>query len=144
MIILKSIPLLAYILAVYNAIGFFLPAPMTDTLSTTLFTLPLSSGGEWVATLGDSLIVLGILALYFELFRATRTTKVSVINHTLSMLIFIVFLVEFILVAGAGNSAFLIIGLMSLLDVIAGFTISIVAARRDLAGGVVTGGVQAE
>ncbi len=144
MIILKSIPLLAYILAVYNAIGFFLPAPMTDTLSTTLFSLPLASGGEWVATLGDSLIVLGILALYFELFRATRTTKVSVINHTLSMLIFIVFLVEFILVAGAGTSAFLIIGLMSLLDVIAGFTISIVAARRDLAGGVVTGGVQAE
>ena len=101
-------------------------------------------GGEWVATFGDFLIILGILALYFELFRATRTTKVSVINHTLSMLVFIVFLVEFILAPGAGNSAFLIIGLMSLLDVIAGFTISIVAARRDLAGGVVTGGVQAE
>ena len=125
-----------------DAIGFFLPAPMAATLKTTVFRMPLASGGDWVANLGDLLIVLGVLVLYFELFRATRTTKVSVVNHTLSMLVFIVFLLEFILVAGAGNSAFLIIGLMSLLDVIAGFTISIVAARRDFTGGVVTGGVQ--
>ena len=77
MIILKSIPLFAYLLVVYNAIGYFLPASMTVTLSTTLFSVPLASGGKLVASFGDSLIVLGILALYFELFRATRTAEVA-------------------------------------------------------------------
>ena len=59
----------------------------------------------------------------------------SVIDHSMSTLVFIIFLVEFLTVKGAGNSTFLILGLMSLFDVIAGFTVTIVAARRDFAVG---------
>ena len=50
------------------------------------------------------------------------------------MLVFIAFLIEFLMVPAAGTT-FLVLALMSLLDVIAGFSISIFAARRDMAIG---------
>ena len=70
-----------------------------------------------------------------EIFKATRTSMASVIDHTLSTLVFVAFIIEFVLVKGAGTSTFLILGLMSLFDVIAGFTVTIVAARRDIGFG---------
>jgi hypothetical protein len=82
---------------------------------------------------GELLIGLGLLALYVEMLKATRTGTASVVEHSLSVLVFIAFLVEFLVVKGAGTATFGILGLMSLLDVIAGFSISIFAARRDLA-----------
>ena len=48
------------------------------------------------------------------------------------MLVFVGCLLLFLLVRKTGTSTFLLITLMSAIDVIAGFTVSIVAARRDL------------
>ena len=59
----------------------------------------------------------------------------SVIDHALSMAVFVIFLVEFLVVKGCGTSTFFILGLMSLVDVIAGFTVSIAGARRDFTYG---------
>jgi hypothetical protein len=83
----------------------------------------------------DAFMVGGVLVLYLEIFKSTGTGMASVIDHTLSMLVFIAFLVEFLVVGACGTSAFFALTLMSLLDVIAGFTVSIVAARRDFAIG---------
>ncbi|OQW94224.1 MAG: hypothetical protein BWK79_07010 [Beggiatoa sp. IS2] len=90
------------------------------------------SGAAWSATMGDVLIILGVFCLYVELFKATRTTVASIVDHAISLAVFVIFLVEFIIIKGAGTSTFLILGLMSLLDVVAGFTITISTARRDL------------
>ena len=95
----------------------------------------LPSGASWSVNAGEMLIIIGVLALYFEMFKATRTTTSSIIDHGISMLIFIVYLIEFLVVADAGNSVFLILMLMALVDVIAGYTVTIVAARRDLGFG---------
>ena len=57
------------------------------------------------------------------------------LDHTFSMLVFVGFLIEFLMVADCGTSTFFVLMLMSLLDVISGFTVSIVAARRDFAIG---------
>jgi hypothetical protein len=46
--------------------------------------------------------------------------------------VFILFLVEFLLVGAAASSLFFILMLMSLVDVVAGFTVSITAAGRDV------------
>ena len=46
--------------------------------------------------------------------------------------VFIIFLIEFIVVKGAGTSTFFILALMSLFDVIAGFSVTITTARRDV------------
>lgn len=72
-----------------------------------------------------------MLILCFEVFKSTRTGISSVLDHALSPLVFVVFLIELLTVAACGTSTFFVLGLMSLLDVIAGFTVSIVAARRD-------------
>ena len=47
----------------------------------------------------------------------------------------VAFLVEFITVERAGNSVFFILMVMALLDVIAGFSVTIFTARRDLTVG---------
>ena len=130
---LRAIPLFAILLVIYNALLLFgnLPA----TLDQELFAMNLISGARWSTDVGDLFIILGVVALYVEMFKATRTTLSSVIDHTVSTAVFVVFVIEFITVAGAGNSTFMALTLMSLLDVVAGFTITIVAARRDFAVG---------
>ena len=132
MAIISAIPLFAYLLVIINAV---LLIGSSATLGGSLFSIGLVSGATWTATVSDLFIVLGVFALYIEVFKATRTGTASVIDHSLSMLVFVAFLVEFLIYSGAGNSTFVILGLMSLLDVVAGFTITIVAARRDFAIG---------
>ena len=85
--------------------------------------------------MGELLIIVGLLALFVEVFRSTRTSTASVLNHILSTLVFVAFLVEFITVERAGNSVFFILMVMALLDVIAGFSVTIFTARRDLTVG---------
>jgi hypothetical protein len=96
-----------------------------------LFALTLPSGAEWKLTSSDIFIMLGIITLYIEIVKSVRTGTGTIIEHALSLVVFIVYLVLFMLVPMAGTSTFLIITLMSLLDVIAGFTITVASARRD-------------
>ncbi len=130
---LRAIPLFVIPLAIYNLM--MLGGDVHALLGQELFAFQLMSGARWVFTAHDAFIVGGVLVLYFEIFKSTGTGLASVLDHTLSMLVFIGFLVEFLLVKDCGTSTFFALALMSLLDVIAGFTVSIVAARRDFAVG---------
>ena len=76
------------------------------------------------------LLVLGMITLYFEILRSTRNSLHTVIDHSLSTLVFIGFFTQFLLVPSGGNFTFLLLTLMSLLDVVAGFTISISNTRN--------------
>lgn len=129
----RAIPLLVLPLAIYNLL--MLSGGVNALLAKELFSLGLMSGATWSFSVHDAFVVSGVLLLYFEIFKSTGTGMASVLDHTLSMLVFIVFLVEFLVVAACGTSTFFALALMSLLDVIAGFTVSIVAARRDFAIG---------
>jgi hypothetical protein len=48
------------------------------------------------------------------------------------MVLFIAMLVEFLLVKQAGTSTFFLLMITSLVDVIAGFTVSVRTAQRDM------------
>jgi hypothetical protein len=124
---MRHIPLLAIILIVYNIVAFFYGA----FLNQVLWQITLMSGAIWRFTGNDLLISLAVIFLYLELFKATKTSTASILDHGLSLTVFIIFLLEFALVAEVGNSAFMIIMLIALLDVVAGFTITISTARRD-------------
>ena len=76
-----------------------------------------------------------MILLYLELFKATRTDVSTIIEHDFSLLVFLVFLVQFIVYPPAANSTCVILMLIALLDVVGGFTISISTARRDMAFG---------
>ena len=97
-----------------------------------LFSIPMPSGMPWAITAGDLLLVVGIVALFFEVLKSTQTARNSIIEHMLSMLLFVVFLVEFLLVGAASSSVFFLLMVMSLIDVVAGFTVSITSASRDV------------
>jgi hypothetical protein len=130
--IFLNIPLFLILLIAYNILEFSPAGPETGSvLHKTLFEFRLMSGATVTIDVSDLLIVIGLHAVYFEILKSVRSSVSTIINHTLSLIVFIVFLVEFLMVRHAGTPSFLILTIMSLLVVIAGFTVSISSARRD-------------
>ncbi|HCR48229.1 MAG TPA: hypothetical protein PLL64_00840 [Rhodothermales bacterium] len=129
--ILQSIPLFAWLLLLLNIVVF----ASDQALDTVVLDVSLISGARFILDLGHLLLMVGVVVLYFEIIKATRTTTASVVDHGLSTIIFVVFLIEFITVSACGNATFLAIAVMSLVDVVAGFTVTISSAKRDLSLG---------
>ncbi|HEV7275629.1 MAG TPA: hypothetical protein VGN80_05030 [Devosiaceae bacterium] len=125
-------PLLLIPLIVYNVVVFAFMGGNPAGWSAELFTVPMVSGIAWSLTSGDLLLVLGLACLFFEVVKATQTGRSSVVEHMLSTLVFVIFLVEFLLIGGAGSSVFFLLMIMSIFDVVAGFTVSITSAGRDV------------
>lgn len=115
-------------------------AATLDTINRTafdrqLFSIGMISGTDWTLTLGDLVIVLTLILLFIELIKATRTGGSSIVDHALSTILFVFCLVEFILVPEAATSVFFFIMIVTLIDVVAGFSITIRGARRDFGFG---------
>ena len=125
---LSSLPLFLIIFIVYNAIVFLSPG----LLNSTLLSIPLFSKVTWGFTTPDLLLAISLIVLYIEIFKATRPNSLSVLDHIFSLLVFIAFLIEFIAFPQGGNSTFFLITLMTFIDVVAGFTVTISTARRDI------------
>jgi hypothetical protein len=100
-----------------------------------LFSIPMVSGVSWSLTWSDVMLVVGLICLFFEVIKSTNTGRNSVIEHMASTALFVIFLVEFLLFAPAASSTFFILMIMALVDVVAGFTISITGAGRDVTMG---------
>ncbi|MFK5968888.1 MAG: hypothetical protein QM487_02035 [Candidatus Marithrix sp.] len=131
--LMAIVPLFLIVLIIYNIMAFF--GVDFSVNANAIFYAPLPSGAEWAPTWGDVLIMLSVLILYFEIIKSTKTGTASIVEHGLSMVVFIACLMEFMLMDIAGSSTFLVITLMSLLDVVAGFNITIASARRDFTMG---------
>ena len=126
---LVNFPLFLISFAIYNMIVFLTPGV---SWGDVLLSVPMQSGATWVITLGDSLIALSLVFLFVEVLKSTRTSVRSMFDHLLSTVIFIAALVEFLLVPQAATSVFAILLVMALVDVMAGWSVSLRAARRDL------------
>src|SRR4051812_275424 len=101
---LIAFPLLLVPFALYNMIAFLLNLDFT----TTVFSVPVLSGRMTVST-GDMLVLFGIFLLYFEILKSTRMSSKEIMDHVLSLILFIAMLVEFIIVPRAATSTFLIL-----------------------------------
>jgi hypothetical protein len=126
-----AIPIPALVLLTYNALVWLGGNP-TATLTAKAIGASLVSGAAFTMTAGEILLLGGIFALFIEIVKATRSSMASAVDHALSALVFAVYLVEFLLVKAAGTGVFLVLTVVSFLDLIAGFTVTIGAARRDL------------
>lgn len=134
---LASIPLLILPFVLYNiAMTGALGAGGVAVFAQTVTSLAMLSGATWSMSVGDLLIVGSLVLLFVEILKATRTSSKTLVDHILSMVLFIVFLVEFLLVAGAATDVFFILMAISFIDVIAGFTISMRTAGRDVSIGL--------
>ncbi|QFY61735.1 hypothetical protein FZ934_15795 [Rhizobium grahamii] len=129
---LMIIPFVLYNLAMLGLMGSGgLPALKNDVV-----VLSMISGAIWSMSLGDLFIVLALCVLFFEILKATRNGGGSLANHMLSMLVFIAFLVEFLLVQDAATQVFFILMTITLIDVIGGFAVSVRSAGRDVSIGL--------
>lgn len=110
-------------------------AVMGIPLDRVLLSVGLPSGASFAPTVGDILLVAAALVLFFEIMNAAGARSSSIVNHGLSLLVFIGCGLAFLLVPAFGTGAFLVITVMTLVDVVAGYSISILTARRDLTVG---------
>ena len=116
---LIAFPLLLIPFVLYNMVVFLLDL----SLGTPLFNVPLLSGRSMTVSTGDMLIVLAALLLYLEILKATRLSNKAIMDHILSFVLFVAMVAEFIAVPPAATSTFLVLTILSFVDVIGGLTI---------------------
>ena len=126
---LIGFPLLLVPFAIYNIIAFLMPGV---SWSGTLTTVHLASGADWTMSAGDMLIALAVLLLFGEVMKSTRIGIRTVIDHGLSLIVFLGMLIEFLLVKQAATGIFFLLLVISLVDVMGGFAITLRSAQRDL------------
>jgi hypothetical protein len=133
-------PLMIIPVAIYNFLAiagstFTTIDAIRARLDTDFLAVPMANDTLWHITPGHALIAGSLLALFFELIKSTSTGRAAVMNHAFSLILFIICLVEFLLLPAFATSVFFLIMLMTLLDVMAGFMVTIASARRDFAVG---------
>ena len=126
-VLYRQIPLLGVLAVVY----LILTSVFETMLGKTVFSVALPSTAVWTMNVNDLFVIVGLALLYLEILKSTRTGRGQIVEHIVSMLVFVGCLLLFLLVAKTGTTTFLVITAMTAIDVIAGFTVSIVAARRD-------------
>ena len=128
-------PLLIVPFLIYNLVVFIFLGGNPAGWSNIAFSIPMVSGVAWAVSIGDLLILGSLVLLFLELLKSTRVGSVSIVEHMLSMVVFVLILVEFLLLGAASSTVFFILLVMALIDVVAGFTMSITSATRDMTAG---------
>ena len=132
---MSAFPMILVAVILYNLVAFGGGVAGHGDMQTILehsFQIQMFSGDVWRITVGDLFVALALALLFIETIKAARSTQREILNHAFSMIAFCIALVEFIVLKGFSTSAFFLITAMCLFDVVAGYTISIVAARRDM------------
>jgi hypothetical protein len=122
-------PLLLVPFAIYNMIAFLTPGV---SWTATVTTVHMMSGQDWVLTWEDILIAFAIFLLWIEIIKSTRIGMRSVMDHILAMVLFVAMLIEFLLVQRAGTSTFFLLTIIALVDVLAGFIVSMRSSTRQI------------
>ncbi|MBU6372146.1 MAG: hypothetical protein KJS97_05405 [Alphaproteobacteria bacterium] len=132
MAVFAAFPLLFIPVAIYAVFAFGAGPEMAAGLAQTAMTLPMASGVRLTVTWGHLLLMFATLLLFIEIVKSIRPTRTSLVDNGLSIGVFILCLVLFILLPGFATSEFFILLLMSLLDFLAGSVIMLGSAQRTV------------
>jgi hypothetical protein len=127
---LIGFPLLLIPFAIYNIVAFLMPEVR---FTAELFSIVMLSQETLVVSMGDMLVIFAILILFVEIVKATRLGSRSIVDHLLSLILFLIMLGEFMIVKQAATSTFLLLCTVSFVDVIGGFSVTIRSSQRDIA-----------
>jgi hypothetical protein len=130
--ILIIFPLLTIPAVVYALFVATHGAGATAVLATQVFAIDMAGGTQWVLTQGHLYTVFAIFCLFVEIIKSVRPTTQAMIDLSLSVGLFIIMLVMFLLVPGFGTTEFFLIMLMSILDFMAGAIVMVNSAKRDV------------
>ncbi len=128
---LMLLPVAAYNIVVLALAGGFASTTANTQLTVPLFELRTAPGGVWPVSLADVLLAAALVIMFVELVKSIHDRQVAVVNHGLSIALFVGCLAEMLLAAAFATSTFFLITLMVLLDVLAGFMLAIAASRRE-------------
>ena len=133
-----AFPYLVIPVAIYGLIALFSGgsspsgAPgITAIMEAIALAIPMLSGVTMRITWGEVLVIFAVIFLFIEVIKSTNTASVAIVNHILSMLLFVVCLMQFLLFANFATGTFFIITCMVLVDALAGMVVTIISARRD-------------
>jgi hypothetical protein len=107
-------------------------AGVNEYLATQVFAIDMAGGSKWVLTHGHLYIIFAIFCLFVEIIKSVRPTTKAMIDLSLSVGVFIIMLILFLLVPGFGTTEFFLIMLMSILDFMAGAIVMVNSAKRDV------------
>lgn len=131
---MSFVPFLIIPLILYNVFAFgFLGGDPASPWTAVLFEVNMVSGTVFRLDLGSTLILVALVLLFFEVLKATRIGSITIWDHMLSTFVFVAYLLEFILVGSAATSVFFVLTAIALIDLLAGFAVSLRAATRDVA-----------
>ncbi|MCF6220338.1 MAG: hypothetical protein L3J65_04420 [Robiginitomaculum sp.] len=130
---LMIIPVVMYNVMAWAGATFASAEQVRLRLNEPFQSVHMASGADWVITPGHGLMALALVMLFFELLKSTGIGRAAVMNHAFSMVLFIICLVQFLMFEAFATSVFFLIMLMTLMDVMAGFMVTIASARRDFA-----------
>ena len=138
---LRAVPLIILAFIIYHVFAFLggsAPAdagcgnPAAPYLCKQLLSIKMLRGATWKFTVGDLVILITMIVLFIEILKSSYTSTANMIDHGLSMVVFILCLVWFLVFDWAATSVFFFIMVAALIDVVAGALIGIRVARRDL------------
>lgn len=133
--ILMLIPFLGVLIAAYAVMALMQGGDMATWLGGTAMTVtqwPSAAEHNLTLTNGDMFVLIGVLTLAIEMVKSTNTRGFSLGNHGLSMLVFIIALGLMLVVDGYATATFLMLTMLTLVDVLVGMMVTIVTARRDI------------
>jgi hypothetical protein len=126
---LAAIPLLIGPVAAYALLAVFMAggprsAEANARLTRPLFELTTTSGGAWPVSCADLLLAIALIVAFLDLLRGITDRRVAIANHALSILLFVTCLCAMLLWPAFATSTFFLITLMVLLDLAAGFIVT--------------------
>ena len=127
-----GVPLLIFPFALYSILVFFMPG---FSWNNEIWHVYMISGGDWGITPGDAIVAGSIVILLIDMLKsARRSGRRTILDHVLSMILFVGMLILFMTVRVVVSSTFFLLLVISFVDVAGGFAVSIraAAARRDI------------
>lgn len=117
--------MLFYVFARYAAVDLDMP-------SLNMNYIIWAPDDQFFLTTKDAFIIAGVFLLFIEIYKAATSGEYSMMETIVSFFTSVAYLAIFLLWHRAHTVEFFILMLMSFLDAIGGFVISINAARKDI------------
>jgi len=126
---LLGVPLLIIPFALYNIFAFLMPG---FSWSNEIWHFRMVSGGEWGLTASDVIVAASVGVLLIEMLKSARMSARSVVDHLLSIALFVGMLVEFMMVKQVASTTFFLLLVISFVDVAGGFVVRSRAVSHDV------------
>lgn len=123
---LAAIPLLVIPVGAYAVLALTLGGGLFSIhaqarLTRPLFHLTTAGGGVWPVSAADLLLAAALIVAFVDLIRGMGDRRAAMVNHALSIVLFVACLAAMLVAPAFANSTFFLITLMVLLDLAAGF-----------------------